>query len=202
MTRGAAHYADWLSLHEASQRLHGHPTTLRQWADDGRIRTFRTAGGHRRFSEADVQAMQTRSTPELGLLLDASVGRARLLASAGRLESEAWYSRFDEVAKEKQRELGQDLMRLAVAHAAEPERKDPAAVRRLGERYASLAREVGLSMGDAMRAFHLFESVVDASVGQLVSSHARGSADLQREVSWFLNEVRIAMVESLGGERK
>lgn len=124
------------------------------------------------------------------------------MASAGGLESEAWYSRFDETAKAKQRELGQDLIRLAVAHAAEPDRRDLSAVRGLGERYALLARDVGLSLGDAMRAFHLFEGVVQSSVGQLVSSHAVGSQSLQGEVAWFLNEVRIAMVESLGGPKR
>ena len=149
-----------------------------------------------------MRALQAQSSPELGLLLDASVGRARLFASAGRLESESWYSRFDEAAKAKQRELGQELMRLAVAHAAQPEQKDLDAIKGVGERYAELARTAGLSLGDSMRAFHLFEGVVQASVGQLASSLARGSDDHHREVSWFLNEVRIAMVESLGGRRK
>ena len=195
----AAPDTEWLSLQEACDRLHVHPATLRQWADRGRIRTFRTPGGHRRFSESDVQALQARSTPELGLLLDASVGRARLFAAAGRLESEPWYSRFDEAAKSRQRELGQDLMRLAVAHAAHPDRANTSTAGELGVRYAALARQVDLSVGDAMRAFHLFEGVVHASVGQMASAQAGGSDDLESEVGWFLNEVRIAMVESLGG---
>lgn len=29
-------------------------STVREWADDGRIESFRTLGGHRRFHRADV----------------------------------------------------------------------------------------------------------------------------------------------------
>src|SRR5207249_7961743 len=55
---------DWLSMQEASERLHVHADTLRQWADRGRIRTFRTPGGHRRFQAADVEALAAHSSPE------------------------------------------------------------------------------------------------------------------------------------------
>ena len=182
---------EWLSLHEASKRLHVHADTLRQWADKGRIRSFRTPGGHRRFQAADVEALAAHASPDLGLLLYASVGRARMAASAGRLASEPWYVRFDEAAKEKQRELGHDLMRLLVEYAQAPDNKDLTAIRDLGERYAAMARSVGLSMGDAMRAFQLFETVVRSSVDELSLAQAG-------EVEWFLNEVLISMVEAIG----
>lgn len=183
---------DWLSLQEASERLHVHADTLRQWADRGRIRSFRTPGGHRRFQAADVDAMADQSSPELGLLLYSSVGKARMAASAGRLAGEPWYASFDEAAKEKQRELGHDLMRLLVEYAGAPDKKDVVAIRNLGSRYAAMARSVDLPLGDAMRAFHLFETVVRSNVDQLSLAQAD-------EVGWFLNEVRIAMVEEFGG---
>jgi len=189
---------DWLSLQEASERLHVHADTLRQWADRGRIRTFRTPGGHRRFHAADVEALSAHSSPELGLLLYASVGRARMAASAGQLASEPWYASFDEAAKEKQRELGHDLMRLLVEYAAQPDKKNTAAIDDLGERYAAMARSVGLPLGDAMRAFHLFETVVTSSVDELALAQAGADAVLEREVGWFLNEVLIAMVDAYG----
>ena len=198
MSRAVTHEAGWLSPQEACKRLRVHAATLRHWADGGRIRTFRTPGGHRRFSEADVSALAGASTPGLGLLLEASVGGARLAATGGRLASETWYARFDEAAKEKQRVLGHDLMRLLVAHAADPDDKQVEVVHRLGRRYADLAREVGLSLGDAMRAFHLFEGVVRASAGRLTVNLGGASTDLDHEIGWFLNEVRIAMVEAFG----
>ncbi len=188
-------------MQEASDRLHVHADTLRQWADRGRIKTYRTPGGHRRFNAGDVEALSAQSSPELGLLLYASVGRARMAASAGDLAAEPWYSSFDEAAKQKQRELGHDLMRLLIEYASQPDRKqNVTAIKDLGDRYAGLARSVGLSLGDAMRAFHLFETVVKASVEQLSLAQAGADSVLEREVGWFLNEVLIAMVESFEKE--
>ena len=69
----------------------------------------------------------------------------------------------------------------------------------LGNRYARLAHDARLSVGDAMRAFHLFEGIVRSSVNEMSSARiARG--DLEQSVGWFLNEVRVAMVESLSKE--
>ena len=176
----------WLGLQEACRLLRVHPDTLRQWADKGRIRTFRTPGGHRRFSQADVESMSERTSPELELLLEASVGRTRLSTAAGALSAEAWYGHFDEAAKQKQRELGHELMRMLVSHASNPGTVDAGAIGDLGARYAAVARETGLSLGDAIRAYRHFERMV-RSTGTTVDE----------STSWFLNEVLIAMVESL-----
>src|ERR1700693_3920933 len=138
----------WLSLTEASKRLNVHPTTLREWADRGRIRTFRTPGGHRRFSGEDVDALAAESAPELALFMSALVGQARLATTARQLATESWYSRFDDAAKERQRELGHDLMRLLVAYLGDTDKDWSSDVLSLGDRYAQLARDVGLSLGD------------------------------------------------------
>jgi len=185
----------WLTLQEAAARLDIHPATLRDWADRGRVRTFRTPGGHRRFAEEDVNALAAKPAPELELFRSATVGQARLAASAGRLASEPWYSRFDEAAKVRQRELGMDLVRVLIGYLGDTEKGWNDEIRELGERYAKLASDVGLSLGEALRAFHIFEGVVRSSVEQLSAAQA-GGIQLERPVSWFLNEVRVAMVES------
>ena len=192
----------WLSLNEASRRLNVHPATLREWADRGRIRTFRTPGGHRRFSVEDVDALAAESAPELALFMSALVGQARLATTDGKLATESWYSRFDDAAKERQRELGHDLMRLLVAYLGNREKDWGGEVRALGDRYARLAHDVDLSLGDAMRAFHLFEGLVHSSVKQLSAVQVGGAADFEHHVGWFLNEVRVAMVESFSGMRR
>ena len=194
--------AAWLSLNEASKRLNVHPATLREWADKGRIRTFRTPGGHRRFSLEDVDALAGENAPELALFMNALVGQARLATTAGQLATEPWYSRFDDAAKERQRQLGHVLMRLLIAYLRDTNMDWTADIHALGESYAALARDAGLSLGDAMRAFHLFEGLVRASTKQMSAVQAGGSADLERHAGWFLNEVRVAMVESFAGVGK
>lgn len=184
----------WLSLDEAAKRLSVHPATLREWADKGLIRTFRTPGGHRRFSEADVTELGTSKGPDLSLLMHATVGHTRIATSGGRLKSETWYQRFDEAAKQRQRELGLELVQMLVAFLADGEREWAPDIKQLGARYAGLARDAGLSLGDALRAFHLFEGMVRSSVDELEAAKVN-RVDLEQNVGWFLNEVRVAMVE-------
>jgi len=188
--------ASWLSITEASKRLNIHPATLRDWSDRGKIRTFRTPGGHRRFSGDDVDALASEAAPELALFMNALVGQARLATSAGKLANESWYARFDDAAKQRQRELGHDLMRVLVAYLGDNDKDWSGEVQELGDRYAKLAHDVGLSLGDAMRAFHLFDGLVHSSAKQLSAVQVGGLADFERHVGWFLNEVRVAMVES------
>jgi excisionase family DNA binding protein len=199
VSRSAISQTSWLSLAEASRLLDVHPTTLREWADKGRIRTFRTPGGHRRFSEADVIALGDRGAADLSLLMNATVGHARIATTDGQLAAESWYSRFDEAAKARQRQLGLDLMRLLVSYLGETDSSWAAEIRAIGGQYAELARGVRLSLGDAMRAFHLFEEMARESVNQMTAAGAGGERDLDRHVGWFLNEVRVAMAESYAG---
>ena len=48
---------NWLSLGLASSLLEISEATLRQWADNGLVRAYRTPGGHRRFAREDLDAM-------------------------------------------------------------------------------------------------------------------------------------------------
>ena len=49
---------DWIALGPASRVLGVDPDTLRRWADAGRVRSFATPGGHRRFSRTDLHRLQ------------------------------------------------------------------------------------------------------------------------------------------------
>ena len=70
----------WLTLKEASEFLGVHFTTLRKWADEGEIRVFRTPGGHRRFSLADLrrfleERVRHEVTPDSEAVLSVAVDR-------------------------------------------------------------------------------------------------------------------------------
>ena len=47
----------WLTLGLARTLLGINEATLRQWADNGLVRAFRTPGGHRRFSTEDIYSL-------------------------------------------------------------------------------------------------------------------------------------------------
>ena len=46
---------NWLTLTEVSELLGIHPSTVRNWADQGVLPVHRTQGGHRRFMRAELE---------------------------------------------------------------------------------------------------------------------------------------------------
>ncbi len=54
---------DWIPLGAASRLLGVDPATLRRWATAGRVESYRTPGGHRRFSRAVVERVRASRTP-------------------------------------------------------------------------------------------------------------------------------------------
>jgi excisionase family DNA binding protein len=52
----------WISMGEAASALGVSASTLRRWADDGRVAAQRTAGGHRRFSVAGLKRTAATTT--------------------------------------------------------------------------------------------------------------------------------------------
>ncbi len=57
MRIGKANGGDWLRLTEAAHLLGISQTTLRRWSDTGQLACYRSAGGHRRYRRADVEAV-------------------------------------------------------------------------------------------------------------------------------------------------
>src|SRR6202163_2559955 len=52
-----------LTVRAAAERMGIGYSTLKQWIHQGKIRTTRTAGGHHRLSEAEIDRMLARQTP-------------------------------------------------------------------------------------------------------------------------------------------
>ena len=55
--------ADWLTVGRAARYLGVAQSTLRKWADSGRVPAVKTVGGHRRFRRADLAEFLERSRP-------------------------------------------------------------------------------------------------------------------------------------------
>lgn len=45
-----------LTSHEVAKLLKANATSINKWADDGKIKSYRTPGGHRRFALGSVAA--------------------------------------------------------------------------------------------------------------------------------------------------
>src|SRR5262252_5674679 len=202
-TPAVAEPEGWLTLREASRRLDVHPATLRQWADRGRVRTFRTPGGHRRFSAEDVgallSALSAGPPAELDLLQNAALGRARRELGAGRgLGAEAWYRLLDQGTRDRFRQLGRELLGLLVRWMTPGADADTALgeARRASQEQGRLAARCGLTTPEAVRAHTRFRDMLMETVLLMKAVQDQGRADrdavaLYRRVGAFLDEVLI-----------
>jgi excisionase family DNA binding protein len=69
--RPAGNEPDWLTLGQAAKYLGVAQSTIRKWSDLGRVPTFYTPGGHRRYRRRDLDSFLERSgtAPQAGPLV-------------------------------------------------------------------------------------------------------------------------------------
>jgi excisionase family DNA binding protein len=170
---GAAHdpreggeQPDWLTLGEASRLLGVAPETLRRWSDRGRITSFTTVGGHRRFSrQAMMQLLPTNRErrPTLAQLGTSPEKMTRAYRQAHSREARplaGWLARLDSAQLATFRSLGGSIAQTLLAHL---DAEDPGlALARLDDACA-LAGDYGrqcarleLPLPDAVAAFLRF----------------------------------------------
>jgi excisionase family DNA binding protein len=192
----------WLSLQEASRILGVHPSTLRQWADAGKIHTVRTPGGHRRFAESDVRALlepEPLQPSGVQMLVQSALGRARLEVSGGKLNEQGWYQHFNETDKAEHRELGRRLLALVMQYLTQPAERTTIIeeARKLGTDFGRRAREK-LALTEAVHAFLYFQDFLMDGVMQMSKTMGQGvNVDLvaaYQQINTFINEVLVAML--------
>ena len=194
----------WLSLQDASRMLGVHPSTLRQWADAGKIHTVRTPGGHRRFAESDVRALLEPEPLEpsgIQLLVQSALGRARLEVGAGKLNEQDWYKHFDQTDKAEHRELGRQLLTLVLQYLTQP--ADRQAIleeaRTLGRAFGQRSIVSKLSVTESVSAFLFFQDFLMDGVRQMaITMGPNVNIDLvtaYQQIGQFTNEVLLAMLQ-------
>jgi excisionase family DNA binding protein len=195
--------AKWLSLQEASRMLGVHPSTIRQWADTGKIPTVRTPGGHRRFAESDVRAVlepEPLRPSGVQLLVQSALGRTCLEVSGGKLSEQEWYQRFDETDKAEHRELGRRLLSMVMQYLTEPDDRQAILeeARSLGRLYGERLLVSKLSLTEAVRAFLYFYDFLTDSFIQMSDTVGQNvNIDListYQQISVFIDEVMLAML--------
>jgi excisionase family DNA binding protein len=160
----------WLSLKEAAELLGVHTSTVRSWADQGRLPVHRTQGGHRRFRREDVElCMAAQEAGEAGdidagKIVQSVLARTRTQIVEGRLEHEHWYQKLDEEAREQYRRGGRSLLEGLMTFLFSDEGSAKAEARAIGFEYASVGRRCGLNSVDAVNAFLFFRNLLVESL--------------------------------------
>ena len=172
---------EWLSPREACRLLQVSEVALRQWADAGHLRVYRTPGGHRRFLRADLLALTrppaaipppTAPAPTPEKSENAALRRIRRRLSQGEVAAQPWYQSLADGGRDRMRLFGRRLLSLLLQEP--PPRKASgrwqetlAEARLLGREYGAEMAERGVAMPDAVAAFIFFRSLA------LDSSNAR-----------------------------
>jgi len=157
----------WITLGQACKLLGVNESTLRRWADAGHVRSFRTPGGHRRFSEEDLRFLMAGQVPASREPYD-SIGNIALTRIRRRLQRSRgqgahWYAELSEEERENLRPLGRRLVTLVSEYlsggANRPHLIDQA--RGIAHEYGALLVRDGLSLRDAVEAFTFFRKTLD-----------------------------------------
>ena len=158
---------DWLSLRDACRLLDVSDTTLRQWADAGHLRVYRTPGGHRRFLRQDVESLtrSPRPTPEPAREDSReapTLRRIRRRLSQDSVTQQPWFQAVEPEGHDRMRLFGRRLLSLLMQESGPRRYRQEllAEARMLGQEYGSemLGRNVVLT--DSVEAFVFFRTMV------------------------------------------
>ncbi|MDW8058559.1 MAG: helix-turn-helix domain-containing protein [Thermomicrobium sp.] len=207
-TQGAEpHRPDrWLSIDEAARLLGVGQSTLRRWSDAGLVPVYRTAGGHRRYREADLLAMlRSEARPRRRLSrkaltdLSYSLYHSQLMT---QVSSRPWYRRYQPEHLAELRTLGRQLVDLAfrIVNRAVDRASLIETGRAIGRRYGELGAAAGLSPAEAVEAFLAFRAPTYVAITQFAEREGiptRRVLRLLSELTMVLDEVLLATVGTL-----
>ena len=171
---------EWLSLGAARRVLEVNESTLRNWADSGALRTYRTPGGHRRFYREDVLSLAQNGQRQDSLQMweDRALRRIRRRLQWNRNSTPDWYHSIDESSRVRLRLLEEvDL---------------------LGYEYGGEMARLKLSLADAVQAFLFFRnSLLNESDGGQGSAPAIRTASLAWQlVNQIADRVLMAIIHA------
>lgn len=195
---------EWLSLSKVAQLLGVHPSTVRNWSDQGSLPVHRTQGGHRRYlrNEVDLwmQSQRLDGPGDVNTLVQAALRSTRVHISEGRLKAEPWYAKLNEDAREQYRMSGRSLLQGLISYTLRDSKDVKSEAEALGYEYASRGRRYGLDSIEAVYAFLFFRNVLVESMLVVYEAAAVRSpyawSDMLRKVNAFTDEILITLLET------
>jgi excisionase family DNA binding protein len=173
----------WITLGAASELLGVSESTIRRWADAGRIRSYRTSGGHRRILEEDlrhlVASQGSAPSRDTDRISDIALLRVkRQLSRRGHGQSFA-FEGLSDAARERLRLMGRQLVDLFarfIASNAKGERFTEDA-RTLGHEYGRMLVENGVRLTVAVGTFNRLRHSLEETASQIASESSLSAED-------------------------
>jgi excisionase family DNA binding protein len=181
-----------------------HPATVRQWSDEGKLATFRTPGGHRRFARNDIdRLLQVSPVRGAGLqtyLLTEAVEHTRKSLPEA-LAHATWAQHLPEDERSHWRTAGRQLVGLVsqlVTHSALDAEQTCTALH-FGRDYGRMMARMGHTLPDTVLAFLFFRDSLLETVLQLPETtgiNRNATLMLVGRVNALLNSVLRAMMDA------
>jgi excisionase family DNA binding protein len=158
-------------------------STLRRWADEGRLPSFRTAGGHRRFHVGDIQRALLPTRPEVAQIEvfgELAASRIRRQLSAPRARELDWMSGIDDHGRERLALLGRHLLTTIEEYLGR--RRQRAAVlaeaRQFGLLYGRELSSSRFTVRQAIEAFTFFRRSLEEAARRYAVQSQRPQTEL------------------------
>ena len=196
--------SEWLSLSKVAQILGVHPSTVRNWSDQGVLPVHRTQGGHRRYLLSEVelwmQSQRVDRPADVHAVVQTALRNTRFQISEGRLRAEPWYNKLDDEAREQYRQSGRVLLQGLINFMTFSEDGAASEAAALGYEYASRGRRYGLILSEATHAFLFFRNVLLESMIHVYEEAAVNSpyvwSDMFRKMTAFTDQILVTLMET------
>lgn len=195
----------WITLGQACKLLGVNESTLRRWADAGHVRSFRTPGGHRRFSEEDLRSLVAGQVPAARepytTISSMALSRIRRRLQRGRGQTAPWASALDEGERERLRPLGRRLVGLVSEYLTKGARRSRLLeeAREIGNEYGRELSSDGLSMRDSLEAFTFFRKSLDDTAMEISQKNELSSeeaVEVWELLSALADQVLLSIAEA------
>jgi excisionase family DNA binding protein len=199
-------FENWLEIGEAAEILRLHPSTLRRWADAGKISHSRTLSGRRRFERSVIELARTEMhqiSPQNATDLIETRTRDFNRQHASDLSNwqQGWFTRLTEEQTLIFRYSGQRLLGLLMQYVS---RNDTAEnfleeAKRIARDYGSIFFKVGLSVSQSAETFLYFRRSILESVQETAGLGGHNDQDGLRvflRTSYFFDALLVATIES------
>jgi excisionase family DNA binding protein len=197
---------NWLELSEAAELLDIHPSTLRRWADAGKVHHRRTAGGRRQFDRSIIEntrkEMQRVTAPNTTEQIET---RTRNFASQHVRDlttwQNGWLTRLNEEQMMIFRYSGQRLLGLMMQYISRNENAETFLdeAKRIARDYGAIFYKIGLSVSQSAEAFLYFRRSILESVQATAGLGGANDQDGQRiflRTSDFYDSLLVSAIES------
>ena len=197
--------SQWLGLSDVATMLGVHPSTVRSWADQGRLPVHRTHGGHRRFRREDVDLWlrsQKETVIPIDLMVQSALRRTRLEINEGKMADQAWYQKLSQESREQYRMSGRSLLLGLISYLSDGTESDAAdaEARSLGYEYASRGQRCGLDSVEAVNAFLFFRNVMFEAMVQFYEEASVTSPQLWsqmvRRIQAFTDRILLTLLDT------